>query len=218
MIYELKKDDFSFPNPKEANENGVVAFGGDLNPQRLINAYKNGIFPWPYPNYPLLWFSPNPRAVLYPNFLHVSRSFRRSLKKYEIRVDTNFHEVIAFCAKTRNDKQGTWITDEMIKAYCELFEMGFAHSVESYDDSKELVGGLYGVCVGNIFCGESMFSLRQDASKAALYALCQKVGEKGGFIDCQVINTHLKSLGAVEISRDIFLQKLQVALSKPILF
>ncbi|MDR1285813.1 MAG: leucyl/phenylalanyl-tRNA--protein transferase [Campylobacteraceae bacterium] len=218
MIYELKKDDFLFPNPKEADANGLLAFGGDLNTKRLINAYKNGIFPWPCPNYPLLWFSPNPRAVLYPNSLHVSRSFKRSLKKYEIKVDTKFYEVITLCASIRKSKQGTWITEEMMKAYCKLFELGFAHSIESYNDSGELVGGLYGVCMGNIFCGESMFSLQQDASKAALYALSKKVESKEGIIDCQIMNSHLSSLGAVDISRDEFLQILSDSLGKSAIF
>ncbi|MDR0408755.1 MAG: leucyl/phenylalanyl-tRNA--protein transferase [Campylobacteraceae bacterium] len=218
MIYELKKSDFLFPNPKETDKSGIVAFGGDLDLKRLINAYRSGIFPWPNPNYPLLWFSPDPRAILHPNSLRVSRSFKRSLKRYEIRVDTNFYEVIALCAKTRKGRQDTWITGEMIKAYCELFETGFAHSIESYDEHGVLAGGLYGVCMGNIFCGESMFSIKQDASKAALYALSKKVGEKRGIIDCQIMNTHLSSLGAVNISRNEFLQILADSLNQPAIF
>ncbi|MDR1554958.1 MAG: leucyl/phenylalanyl-tRNA--protein transferase [Campylobacteraceae bacterium] len=218
MIYKLKQDDFLFPDPKEADKNGIVAFGGDLNPKRLISAYQSGIFPWPYIDSPLLWFSPNPRAVLYPDLLHVSRSFRRSLRRYEIKIDENFYEVITLCAKVRENRCGTWITDEMIKAYCELFEAGFAHSVESYDDNGVLVGGLYGVCVGNMFCGESMFSLQKDASKAAFYALSKKVEEKDGVIDCQIMNAHLKSLGAVNIPRDEFLQILAISNGKSVIF
>lgn len=218
MIYELQKDDFCFPNPKNADVSGVIAFGGDLNPQRLINAYQNGIFPWPYPNSPLLWFSPDPRAVLYPKNLHISRSFKRSLKRYEVKVDKNFHKVISLCAEKRKNGRGTWITDEMIEAYCKLFDMQIAHSVESYDDSGALAGGLYGVCVGNIFCGESMFSLQSDASKAALYTLCKKAEEKDGIIDCQVMNAHLSSLGAVNISRGEFMRILAVSRDKPAIF
>ncbi|MDR2342704.1 MAG: leucyl/phenylalanyl-tRNA--protein transferase [Campylobacteraceae bacterium] len=216
MIYELKKDDFYFPNPQKIDESGVVAFGGDLNPKRLINAYQSGIFPWPYPNYPLLWFSPDPRAVLYPKHLYISRSFRKNLKRYEIRFDKDFHNVITLCAKRR--KGGTWITNEMIHAYCKLFEMGVAHSVESYDDNGVLAGGLYGVCVGNMFCGESMFFLQKDASKAALYALSKRVDEKGGIIDCQVMNDHISSLGAVNISRDKFMQILFASRGKTTIF
>ncbi|MDR0580128.1 MAG: leucyl/phenylalanyl-tRNA--protein transferase [Campylobacteraceae bacterium] len=212
----MKKDDFCFPNPQNSDKSGVVAFGGDLNPKRLISAYQNGIFPWPYPDYPLLWFSPDPRAVLYPKHLYVSRSFRKNLKKYEIRFDKNFRTVITLCAKRR--KGGTWITDEIIHAYCELFEMGVAHSVESYDGNGELAGGLYGVCVGNMFCGESMFSLQNDASKAALYALSKIVEEKDGIIDCQVMNDYLSSLGVINISRDKFMQTLFVARTKAAIF
>jgi leucyl/phenylalanyl-tRNA--protein transferase len=218
MIYELLKDDFSFPNPQAIDKSGVIAFGGDLNPKRLISAYRSGIFPWPHAEYPLLWFSPNPRAILYPNSLHVSRSFRRSLKRYKVGVDTNFYKVIVYCAEIKRKKYGTWITDEMIKAYCKLFEMGFAHSVESYDDNEILAGGLYGVCIGNIFCGESMFSLQNDASKAALYALCKKVEREGGIIDCQTMNAHLSSLGAVNISRDKFLEIIDICRDKPAIF
>jgi leucyl/phenylalanyl-tRNA--protein transferase len=204
MIYELSKNSVAFPNPNEADENGLLAFGGDLRDERLIAAYKNGIFPWPHDNFSLLWFSPNPRAVIFPDKFHLTRSLKYSLKKYTIKIDTNFSKVIFMCAAIR--KNATWINDEIIESYCRLHELGFAHSVESYDESGELVGGLYGVCVGRVFCGESMFALKKDASKAALYALCQIASKMGGIIDCQMINPHLSSLGAVEISRDKFLQ------------
>ncbi|MDR1614346.1 MAG: leucyl/phenylalanyl-tRNA--protein transferase [Campylobacteraceae bacterium] len=206
MIYELNKNNIAFPNPNEADKNGLLAFGGDLSSERLIAAYKNGIFPWPHSNFSLLWFSPNPRAVIYPDKFRLTRSLRYSLKKYKIEVDTNFSKVITMCAKTR--KNTTWINDEIIESYCRLHELGVAHSVESYDEHEELVGGLYGVCVGKVFCGESMFALKKDASKSALYELCQTASKKGGLIDCQIINPHLSSLGAVEISRDKFLRLL----------
>jgi leucyl/phenylalanyl-tRNA--protein transferase len=208
MICRLSADDISFPSPNEADENGVVAFGGDLSTARLIAAYKNGIFPWPHKNLPLLWFSPDPRAIIYPERFKLARSLRQNLKRYEIRVDTNFSKVIDMCAKIR--KNGTWIDNEIKRAYCGLHELKIAHSVESYGENGELTGGLYGVCIGRVFCGESMFTLEKDASKAALYKLCQIVLEKGGIIDCQIINSHLSSLGAVEISREKFLQTLQI--------
>ncbi|MDR2099400.1 MAG: leucyl/phenylalanyl-tRNA--protein transferase [Campylobacteraceae bacterium] len=208
MIYRLSADNLSFPDPREADENGVVAFGGDLSVKRLIAAYKNGIFPWPHERLPLLWFSPDPRAVLYPKEFSLTRSLRRSLKRYEIRVDTNFSKVIEMCASIR--RNATWIDSEIKKAYCALHELKIAHSVESYDEEENLVGGLYGVCIGRVFCGESMFALKKDASKAALYRLSQLALQKGGIIDCQIINPHLSSLGAVEISREKFLQTLRV--------
>jgi leucyl/phenylalanyl-tRNA--protein transferase len=214
VIYKLSADNLYFPDPSQADENGLLAVGGDLNAKRLIKAYKNGIFPWPRQDFPLiLWFSPNPRAVLYPDTFRLTRSLKRSLKRYEIRVDTNFSQVIAMCADVR--KQTTWINSHMIKAYNELFRLGFAHSVESYDENKELVGGLYGVCIGKVFCGESMFAIKKDASKSALYWLCRKVSQEEGIIDCQVINPHLSSLGTVEISREKFLQTLYILGSKP---
>ncbi|MDR3346431.1 MAG: leucyl/phenylalanyl-tRNA--protein transferase [Campylobacteraceae bacterium] len=218
MVYLLKKDDFTFPPPQDAELSGLLAYGGDYDTQRLINAYQNGIFPWPKEGYLPLWFSPDPRAVLYPKELRVSRSLRQSLKKYEIRFDTDFEAVITNCAQSPARKNATWITGEIKEAYCKLHLLGLAHSVESYDVEGRLVGGLYGIGLGNLFCGESMFALKSDASKAALFALCQKVEKAEGFIDCQVINSHLSSLGAVEISRDKFLQKLQESLFKPVIF
>ncbi|MDR0761570.1 MAG: leucyl/phenylalanyl-tRNA--protein transferase [Campylobacteraceae bacterium] len=216
MIYELSANNLFFPNPNEADENGLLAMGGDLNAKRLIKAYKSGIFPWPQQGFPLLWFSPNPRAVFYPDNFHLTRSLKRSLKKYETKVDTNFSQVITMCAEIR--KQKTWINSQMIKAYSKLFELGFAHSVESYDENGELAGGLYGVCIGRVFCGESMFTLKKDASKTALYRLCCEVLQKGGIIDCQIINPHLSSLGAVEISREKFLQTLAFLGNKSSIF
>ncbi|MDR1976680.1 MAG: leucyl/phenylalanyl-tRNA--protein transferase [Campylobacteraceae bacterium] len=202
MIYRLSQNSTSFPDPKYADENGLLAFGGDLGAKRLIAAYRQGIFPWPQQNLSLLWFSPNPRAVLYPDNFRLTRSLKRSLKRYEIKVDTNFEKVITMCG----DRSGTWINSEMIEAYCELFRLGFAHSIESYDEKGELAGGLYGVCIGRVFCGESMFTVKKDASKAALYELCRIALKKGAIVDCQIINPHLLSLGAEEISRDKFLR------------
>ncbi|MDR1007584.1 MAG: leucyl/phenylalanyl-tRNA--protein transferase [Campylobacteraceae bacterium] len=216
MVYSLSADNLSFPDPNEADESGLLAIGGDLHAKRLIKAYKSGIFPWPRQNFPLLWFSPNPRAVLYPNDFRLKRSLKRSLKRYEIKINTNFLQVITMCAEVR--KRATWLNGQMIKAYNELFRLGFAHSIESYDENEELVGGLYGICVGKVFCGESMFALKKDASKAALYRLCREVLKDGGIIDCQIINPHLSSLGAVEISRGKFLQTLALLGNKPSIF
>lgn len=215
MAYKLG-DELCFPDPSEADKNGLLAFGGDLSAKRLIKAYKSGIFPWPHKNFPLLWFSPDPRAVLYPDDFCLARSLKHSLKRYEIRADANFSQVISMCAEVR--KQSTWINAQMIEAYNELFRLGFAHSVESYDEDGKLVGGLYGVCAGKVFCGESMFTLKKDASKAALYWLCREVSQRKGIIDCQVINPHLSSLGAVEISRDSFLQTLAFLGNEPSIF
>lgn len=205
MAYILDNNDLSFPNPNYADESGILAIGGDLKISRLLNAYNNGIFPWPYKDYPLLWFSPTKRAILFPQNFIVSRSLKKSIKRYEVRFDTKFEDVIKWCANVkRKDDNGTWINKDVIKAYIELFNLGFAHSVETYFNN-ELIGGLYGISIGNIFCGESMFSNKRDASKVALYALCQKAKEVDGLIDAQVQNDHLKSLGMIEIEREKFL-------------
>lgn len=210
MIYTLNSNNLTFPNPKNADKSGILAIGGDLNPKRLINAYENGIFPWPYENYPLLWFSPAKRAVLYPQDMIVSGSLKKSIKKYEIRFDTNFEEVIRNCSSVKRKEKGTWIDEDMINAYTKLFQIRVAHSVETYFEN-ELIGGLYGVSIGNIFCGESMFSKKSDASKVALFTLCEMYKSFDGLIDAQIQNKHLKSLGTVEISRDKYLKILNNA-------
>lgn len=204
-IPQLRNDDFSFPNPNEAIDDGLLAWGGDLSPTRLIKAYKEGIFPWYSKNDPILWWSPNPRCILYPQDFHITKSLRKSRKKFDIRFNQKFEQVIFTCKEVREE---TWIDKDMIEAYIKLYDLGVAHSVEVYKDEK-LVGGLYGVLVGSVFCGESMFSLCSDASKTALWALCEKMQENfGTFVDCQMPTEHLLSLGAKSISRQNFLEKL----------
>lgn len=198
-----------FPDPRGALEepNGLLAAGGNLNPETLIDAYRSGIFPWYEQDQPILWWSPAPRAVMYPDRIHISRSLRKTLRQghYNITTDTAFAEVISACAQRGAPDQGTWITADMINAYCRLHQLGYAHSVECWMDG-ELAGGLYGVAVGAVFCGESMFSRRTDASKIALVHLASSLREAGFvLIDCQVGNAHLFSLGATMIEREDFL-------------
>ncbi|MGC9195255.1 MAG: leucyl/phenylalanyl-tRNA--protein transferase [Syntrophobacteraceae bacterium] len=208
-VYRLS-DELIFPHPSLADPSGLLAVGGDLSPQRLLLAYAHGIFPWYSQQDPILWWSPDPRLILLPGELKISRSLLRTLKKkvFSATVDAAFGKVIRACAKTREE---TWITGEMIEAYEKLHEMGFAHSVETYFEGR-LVGGLYGVALGRAFCGESMFSLVSDASKVALVALVEYLSERGcQLIDCQVPTDHLKSLGAKEIPRKEFLDLLKAA-------
>ncbi|MCK9455452.1 MAG: leucyl/phenylalanyl-tRNA--protein transferase [Sulfurimonas sp.] len=211
-IPKLKKYDLLFPNPNSANEDGIVAWGGDLNPSRLIRAYQNGIFPWYSENDPIIWWSTNPRLIMELDEFKISKSLKKSMKKFEYKFDTNFVEVMKQCKNVKRENQnGTWIQDDIIEAYSVLHDMGIAHSVESYKNGK-LVGGLYGIVVGKVFCGESMFSLENDASKSA-YAILVKHLKLWGydFIDCQVPTEHLKSLGAKEVTRESFLQRLYEA-------
>ena len=207
-----------FPNAREGSDEGLLAYGGDLNPNRLLTAYRNGIFPWFSPNDPILWWSPNPRLVLYPDEFKESKSLRRVIKNrgYVVKFDTNFEAVIEYCSQVpREGQEGTWLTDEMKNAYIELHKMGFAHSVETYFEDK-LVGGFYGVSMGKAFFGESMFALMPDASKVALRKLSTLCVEKCyDFIDCQVETPHLVSLGARLVERDQFLDELEEALLKP---
>ena len=207
-----------FPNAREGSDEGLLAYGGDLNPNRLLTAYRNGIFPWFSPNDPILWWSPNPRLVLYPDEFKESKSLRRVIKNrgYVVKFDTNFEAVIEYCSQVpREGQEGTWLTDEMKNAYIELHKMGFAHSVETYFEDK-LVGGFYGVSMGKAFFGESMFALMPDASKVALRKLSTLCVEKCyDFIDCQVETPHLVSLGARLVERDQFLDELDEALLKP---
>ncbi|CAM2006217.1 leucyl/phenylalanyl-tRNA--protein transferase [Acanthopleuribacter pedis] len=195
-----------FPNPRLADKQGIVAFGGDLNPRRLMFAYQNGIFPWYSKDEPILWWSPDPRFVLYPKDFKLRRSLRKTLRKglFEIRYDTAFEQVIRHCAKqSRPDQEDTWIVEDMIKAYIELNRRGFAHSVETWQDGK-LVGGLYGIALGPFFCGESMFHLVPEASKVALAVLVH-IYRDAPLIDCQVANDFFKSMGGVEIPRADYL-------------
>ena len=197
--------------------NGLLAAGGDLSPQRLIAAYRCGIFPWFNEGDPILWWSPDPRMVLFPPELKISRSLRKTLKKanYTIRADSAFNQVVQACAAPRKERPGTWIHDEMIAAYTALHEMGLAHSIETWMEG-ELVGGLYGVAQGKMFFGESMFSRTTDASKIAFVHLVRHL-ERRGFkmIDCQMKTAHLASFGAREISRKEFSLKLKELVNYP---
>ena len=220
ILYQLNDDDCFFPPADRANEDGLLAFGGDLSPQRLIVAYANGIFPWYNEDEPLLWWSLDPRLIIRPGEMKVSKSLRRTLKadRFEIRIDTNFRKVMLQCAQTpREGQNGTWIQDEMVDAYCELHELGIAHSFEAYQND-ELVGGLYGVSIGKVFYGESMFHTVTDASKVAFYHLHQFL-LKNGFklIDCQQETRHLISLGAYSVPRQEFLNELKVLSQEPTL-
>jgi leucyl/phenylalanyl-tRNA--protein transferase len=208
----------AFPSLEYAltEPNGLLAAGGDLSARRLLNAYSHGIFPWFNPEEPILWWSPDPRFVLFPENLKISRSLRKILHKnsFECRIDSHFVDVINACSMSRTDQLGTWISDEMKQAYIQLHELGYAHSFESWYEG-ELVGGLYGVAVGQVFCGESMFSLKTDASKVALVHLCDYLKQQGfKLIDSQVYTRHLESLGAEMISRDEYLRILSEGLEK----
>jgi len=212
--YEL-----SFPHPNQADENGIVAFGGDLSPSRLMLAYRSGIFPWYSAGDPILWWSPDPRLILNLEDFKLRKSLRKRLKQFEIRFDTAFGEVIRACAATpRPGQKGSWILPEIVEAYEELHAMGYAHSVEAWQDGK-LVGGLYGVAVGGMFCGESMFAHVNDASKAAFAALVEHLKSRGfEMIDAQVPTEHLKSLGAIEVDREYFLDRLSLLASMTLKF
>jgi leucyl/phenylalanyl-tRNA---protein transferase len=200
-----------FPPVISATPQGIVAFGGDLSTERLLLAYKSGIFPWYSEGYPITWYSPDPRMVLFPKDLKISKSMRQFLKKnpFEIRFNSAFADVIHNCKSVkRNGEEGTWITDAMEKSYNELHKLGWAKSVEVYQKNK-LVGGLYGVDLGHVFCGESMFSKVSNASKVAFIWLANYLDKQNyKLIDCQVYNDHLDSLGAVEIPRATFLKYL----------
>ena len=207
-MYLLSKE-LVFPPVHLANEDGLLAIGGNLSVERLLLAYKSGIFPWYNQGEPIIWYSPNPRMVLSPKNLKVSKSMKQLIKKNEFTITYNqsFSEVISNCKTIfRDDQGGTWITDEMQQAYISLHKKGIAKSVEVWQ-ADELVGGLYGIDLGTVFCGESMFSKVSNASKLAFIYLTQKL-EKENYklIDCQVYNNHLASLGADEISRDEFLK------------
>jgi len=205
----------AFPPIDQALDNppGLLAIGGDLSPARLVNAYRHGIFPWYSDGEPILWWSPAPRCVLHPAGVHVSRRLRRRYNQghFSLTVDQAFARVIEACAGPRRDHAGTWITDEMRDAYIRLHELGIAHSVEAWVDN-ELVGGIYGLALGQIFFGESMFSTHQDASKIALVALCRQLRQWNFILlDCQLVNPHLMSMGAEAITRLEFQRYLKTA-------
>lgn len=216
-IFRLNREPF-FPDPGEADENGLLAVGGDLSVRRLLNAYAMGLFPWFGEGDPILWWSPPERALILPRQEHLSRRTQRTLKRsgFEIRVDTCFEEVVAACAHVpRPGQDSTWITREMREAYVQLHHEGFAHSFETYQGG-ELVGGLYGVSLGSAFFGESMFSRVDHASRAAFAALCETVWEWGfHFIDGQLPNDNLAQLGAKVMPRKDFLERLERAMKEP---
>ena len=211
-------EDLIFPSPELAEEDGLLAVGGDLCKERLLLAYSNGIFPWYSDDLPILWWSPDPRLVLFPKDLKVSRSLRQTMGKgtYKVTFDKAFERVIRSCADLpRKEGQGTWISEDMIKAYCRLHDAGFAHSVESWA-GEELAGGLYGVALGGTFFGESMFAIKKDASKTAFVTLVRKLIEWDcSLIDCQVTTKHLLSMGAREIPRSEFLKIVKQSSSIP---
>ena len=219
MLTWLKREDLSFPPLHKAmrEPNGLLAAGGDLTPDRLVQAYRHGCFPWYQDGQPILWWSPDPRTVLYPSELHVSRSLRKVMRQGRLRVtfDQDFAAVIQACAGPRAYAEGTWITDSMQAAYQELHRRGFAHSVEVWQDDQ-LVGGLYGLAMGRLFFGESMFSRADNASKIGFAALVERL-QAGGvvLIDCQMPTEHLMSLGARSISRQAFAEALAQHLDAP---
>ena len=197
-----------------ADPNGLLAVGGDLSAERLLHAYQRGIFPWYEEGEPIMWWTPNPRAVLFPGELHISRSLRKFLNKCNWTLSLNrcFEDVVSACAELTDQRSATWISSEIASAYLNLYRMGYAHSIEVFD-GEELVGGLYGVTLGRVFFGESMFSRRANASKVALHYLCSKVPfPQLALIDCQVPNPHLESLGMTLIPRLEFEQLLQAHL------
>jgi leucyl/phenylalanyl-tRNA--protein transferase len=221
MLFRLaSRPTAPFPDPAftETEPNGLLAVGGDLSPQRLRNAYRLGIFPWYSAGQPILWWSPDPRLVLFPDGLRISRSLRRTLRRgtFAISLDRAFGAVIRACAAPRPDADGTWILPEIARAYERLHALGLAHSAEAWQDD-ELVGGLYGVAIGRTFFGESMFSRASDASKVALVHLVRSLAAWGyALIDCQVYTPHLASLGAVEIPRAEFQRRLAEAVDAPV--
>jgi leucyl/phenylalanyl-tRNA--protein transferase len=214
--YLTENKRFSFPSP-ELSPDGLVAIGGNLSPGMLLSAYEQGIFPWFNPEDPILWQSPDPRFLIFPETLHVSASMKRLLNKgeFEVALDRDFAAVIRSCAETERPGQGgTWITGEMIRAYTELHRLGWAHSAESYAGG-ELAGGCYGIRLGRVFFGESMFARVSNASKAAFLTLARHLFADGtAFIDCQVPTAHLRSLGGQEISRRDFLRLLKNTLAE----
>ncbi|MBL4624974.1 MAG: leucyl/phenylalanyl-tRNA--protein transferase [Flavobacteriales bacterium] len=209
-VYQLS-DELVFPHPENAVNDGILAVGGDLSSERIILAYQNGIFPWYNEGDPIIWWSPNPRCILYTDKLNVSKSMRSLFNKNEFKVtlDQDFEQVMSECKKApRHGQEGTWINNQMQQAYFELHKLGFAHSVEVWN-KEELVGGLYGLFIGKCFFGESMFAKQSNASKYGFISLVQALNKAGvELIDCQTTTSHLLSLGAEEIDRNDFLDYL----------
>ncbi|MBA1279675.1 MULTISPECIES: leucyl/phenylalanyl-tRNA--protein transferase [Pseudomonadaceae] len=219
MLTWLQRDDLSFPPLEKAlrEPNGLLAAGGDLSPERLLAAYRHGCFPWYQDGQPMLWWSPDPRTVLYPEELHLSRSLRKKLRQgpFSVTFDRAFREVIEGCAAPRSYADGTWITTTMQNAYVRLHQLGIAHSVEVWQD-QQLVGGLYGLAMGRLFFGESMFSRATDASKIGFVTLVERLQDWGfKMIDCQMPTQHLASFGARSISREAFAETLTKYLDEP---
>ena len=210
--------DYIFPNPRYAMKEGLLAYGGDLNPDRVLMAYRRGIFPWYNEGDPILWWSPDPRLLLYPDDFKIRRSFRKKLrqKRFTVKLDHDFETVMRHCASVpRHGQEGTWILPEVIECYTQLHSRGFAHSIEVYDEEERLFGGLYGISVGEAFFGESMFSLAPDGSKIALAHLVALAKRWDfAFIDCQIPSEHLMRLGAVRVDRDRFLDELEATQQK----
>jgi leucyl/phenylalanyl-tRNA--protein transferase len=207
-------DETIFPPVHLTSGNGILAIGGDLSPGRLLTAYRQGIFPWYGEGDPIIWWSPDPRFILFLEKLKVSRSMMKVMRRrtFGITYDHKFREVVLSCQKLRREQNGTWITDDMLEAYCTLHDLGIAHSAEAWHEGK-LVGGIYGVSLGRCFFGESMFSLMSNASKAALINLVYRLRElKFEFMDCQVYTAHMESLGACFISRNEFIGLLKSGL------
>ncbi len=214
----IDPDRLWFPPAEQALEDpdGLLALGGDLSPDRLVLAYRQGIFPWYSDDQPILWWSPNPRCVLFPDEIHVSRSLRRTLnqQRFRITADQAFPEIIRVCAESR--QEGTWITEEMVEAYSRLHQKGIVHSIEAWNRNDQLVGGMYGLALGRCFFGESMFSLETNASKALMVHLAGQLGAWGyTVIDCQVESGHLLRMGARCIPRAEFLSILEASVDRP---
>jgi leucyl/phenylalanyl-tRNA---protein transferase len=209
-------DNYEFPDPETSDRQGLLIIGGNLSPNRILKAYSQGIFPWYGPGSPILWWSPNPRLILFPNEFKLSRSLQKSLKKsFRLSIDTAFQQVITSCSTCSNRSDNTWINKDMIEAYTELHHMGYAHSFEVWE-GDELVGGLYGLSLGRAFFGESMFHTVTDASKIAFYYLCQTmISWDFHFIDCQIPSNHLQRLGAQIIGRQEFIRLLNNSLEYP---
>ncbi|MGE4555702.1 MAG: leucyl/phenylalanyl-tRNA--protein transferase [Desulfovibrionaceae bacterium] len=217
-VFALPEEPLVFPDPELADPDGLVAVGGDLSPQRLLAAYHQGIFPWYSETTPILWWSPDPRLVLFPEELHVARSLRRIINsdRFEVSFDKNFQAAISACSATlRPGQNGTWLVPEMIRAYVRLHELGLAHSVEAWSGGK-LAGGLYGVALGRMFFGESMFFREGNASKVAFVHMVRYLKEQGFvLIDCQQTTPHMMRFGAREISRSRFLAILRKYATRP---
>lgn len=214
-IFYLNEENV-FPPVSFAQKNGILAIGGDLSPARLIAAYEKGIFPWYSQGDPIIWWSPDPRFVIFPEKIKISRSMKQEIRKgtFKITADRAFDQVIKACRNPRKHESGTWITDDIVKGYTELHKLGYAHSIEAWKDEK-LTGGLYGVSLGRCFFGESMFYTEPNSSKAAFITLAEKLASLNfDIIDCQVYTAHLESLGAVEIPREEFIAILNYSLTQ----